>query len=192
MPDRGGARSDAQRNREAILRAAAEVLAEDPAASMDDVAARAGVGRATMYRHVTGRADLLHQLASWALASATRAVDEARIDDGPADAALRRVLDGLAVESVGFRALVVLGVPRDPESEPGRDAVLAPVVALIARGRDSGTFRGDLDPAWATTALVTLLQAAVAQGRSDPARLVWHTLVEGWRPIMTRSDARLE
>ena len=44
MPDRGGARSDAQRNREAILRAAAEVLAEDPAASMDDVAARAGVG----------------------------------------------------------------------------------------------------------------------------------------------------
>ena len=103
MPDRGGARSDAQRNREAILRAAAEVLAEDPAASMDDVAARAGVGRATMYRHVTGRADLLHQLASWALASATRAVEEARIDDGAADAALRRVLDGLAVESVGFR-----------------------------------------------------------------------------------------
>ena len=70
--------------------------------------------------------------------------------------------------------------------------MLAPVVALIARGRDSGTFRGDLDPAWATTALVTLLQAAVAQGRSDPARLVWHTLVEGWRPMMTRSDARLE
>ncbi|MBK8463922.1 MAG: helix-turn-helix transcriptional regulator [Nigerium sp.] len=87
MPDRGGGRSDAQRNREAILRAAAEVLAEDPAASMDDVATRAGVGRATMYRHVTGRADLLHQLASWALASATRAVEEARIDDGAADAA---------------------------------------------------------------------------------------------------------
>jgi len=190
MPGRGG-RSDVQRNHEAILQAAAAVLAEDPSASMDDIVARAGLGRATLYRHVTGRADLLHKLASRALSSAARAGEEARINAGPADAALRRVLDGLAAESVGFRALVVLGVPRDPEFAPARDAVLAPVVALIGRGRDAGIFRGDLDPAWAMTALVTLLQAAVAAGRSNPAGLVWHTVVEGWRPIVAETTPPL-
>jgi len=184
MPGRGG-RSDAQRNHEIILRAAAEVLAEDPAASMDDIVARAGLGRATMYRHVTGRADLLRQLAGWALASATRAIEQADVEDGPAGAALRRVLDGLAAESAGFRALLVLGVPRAPDFEPALDVVLAPVVALIRRGSKEGAFRSDLDPAWATTALVTLLQAAVAGARPNPAQLVWGTLIEGWRPVVT-------
>ena len=60
--------------------------------------------------------------------------------------------------------------------------VLQPIADLVRRGKAAGEFRSDLDPIWAVAALIALLQAAVADEREDPARLVWETVVEGWRP----------
>src|SRR5690349_15036208 len=61
-------RRDAQRNRAAILEAAAEVLTRSEGfALMPEIARRAGVGQATLYRHFADRHALLaavigHQL----------------------------------------------------------------------------------------------------------------------------------
>lgn len=53
-------RADAQRNRDAILAAAREVFDEAGVlASLDAIAARAGVGNATLYRNFPTRDDLL-------------------------------------------------------------------------------------------------------------------------------------
>jgi AcrR family transcriptional regulator len=53
-------RADAQRNRDAILRAAREVFDQEGAlASLDGVALRAGVGSATLYRNFPTRDELL-------------------------------------------------------------------------------------------------------------------------------------
>ncbi|GAA3241287.1 TetR/AcrR family transcriptional regulator [Nonomuraea helvata] len=53
-------RADAQRNYDQLLAAAAQVFAERGTdAPLDDVARRAGVGNATMYRHFPTRTDLL-------------------------------------------------------------------------------------------------------------------------------------
>jgi AcrR family transcriptional regulator len=53
-------RKDAQRNRERIVEAAREIVAErDVAAKMEDVAARAGVGIGTLYRFVPTKDALL-------------------------------------------------------------------------------------------------------------------------------------
>jgi AcrR family transcriptional regulator len=53
-------RADARRNYEAVLAAAAEAFAADgPEASLDEIARRAGVGNATLYRHFPNRRDLL-------------------------------------------------------------------------------------------------------------------------------------
>ncbi|MFG6197373.1 TetR/AcrR family transcriptional regulator [Nonomuraea sp. JJY05] len=53
-------RADAQRNYDLLLAAAAQVFAERGTdAPLDDVARRAGVGNATMYRHFPARTDLL-------------------------------------------------------------------------------------------------------------------------------------
>jgi AcrR family transcriptional regulator len=53
-------RADARRNHDLLLAAAKEVFAERGAgAPLDDVARRAGVGNATMYRHFPTRQELL-------------------------------------------------------------------------------------------------------------------------------------
>jgi AcrR family transcriptional regulator len=56
-------RSDAQRNRERLIAAARELVAEvGSEVALDEVARRAGVGNATLYRHFPTRAELLAAL----------------------------------------------------------------------------------------------------------------------------------
>ncbi len=58
-------RVDARRNRDAIVAAARELFAErGPAAQMDDIAARAGVGVGTVYRHFPTKEALLTELVA--------------------------------------------------------------------------------------------------------------------------------
>ncbi|WP_131737441.1 TetR/AcrR family transcriptional regulator [Actinomadura roseirufa] len=53
-------RADARRNRELLLAAARAVFGErGPSAPLDEIARRAGVGNATMYRHFPTRRELL-------------------------------------------------------------------------------------------------------------------------------------
>jgi AcrR family transcriptional regulator len=56
-------RSDARRNREAILAAAREMFAESGDVAMYEVARRAGVGQATLYRNFPDRDALIAALA---------------------------------------------------------------------------------------------------------------------------------
>jgi AcrR family transcriptional regulator len=70
-------RRDARANRERILTVAAELLRGDPDVTVDEVAAAAGVGRATLYRHFTSRSGL---------AAALRAFTSERSDANVRDA----------------------------------------------------------------------------------------------------------
>lgn len=85
-----GARS---RTRTAILDAAMEVLAADAHASMADIAAAAEVGRSTVHRYFAERGDLLRALALHVHALSNAAIERADPTSGPADAALRRVIE---------------------------------------------------------------------------------------------------
>jgi AcrR family transcriptional regulator len=59
-----GPRSDALRNRLRVVQAASEIFAEQGIrASVADVAARAGVGNATVYRSYPTKAELLAEVA---------------------------------------------------------------------------------------------------------------------------------
>jgi serine phosphatase RsbU (regulator of sigma subunit) len=52
-------REDARRNRERILKAAGRLLPQSPSASLEDIAAAAGVSRSTIYRHFPSRDSLV-------------------------------------------------------------------------------------------------------------------------------------
>lgn len=57
-------RKDAQRNRDAILQAARELFAESADVAMCEVARRAGVGQATLYRNFADRSALAAEVLS--------------------------------------------------------------------------------------------------------------------------------
>ena len=78
-----GLRNDAKRNREAILNAARELFAESADVAMYEVARRAGVGQATLYRNFPNRGALAAEILSEHVERVARLAAE---HDGDADA----------------------------------------------------------------------------------------------------------
>ncbi len=89
-------RADAQRNRDAILRAARDVFeVEGIFASIDGIATAAGVGNATLYRNFPTRNDLLAAVIEDSIGDLLNESDELKREMS-ADDALREWLYGLA------------------------------------------------------------------------------------------------
>lgn len=164
FPERPG-RADALRNAEQILDATAELLAADPGASLEQVAAHAGVSRATVYHHFAGRDALLDALTERSIAEVAAAVRSARPEDGPASEAMERVLRA-AWQVIGrYRGLVIVN-PRRLERAELRarlQPALGPIRALLRRGRRSGEFDGELPVEWMIGVITDLIHAASQQ-----------------------------
>ncbi|WP_326825491.1 TetR/AcrR family transcriptional regulator [Streptosporangium sp. NBC_01756] len=108
-------RADAERSVRAILEAAEQVLAEEPGASMEQIAAAAGVARTTIHRRFANRQALIEALASSAARQLAQAVDDGRPDTAPPLVAMHRITANvLQVKSAWAFAL---GLPADPDSE---------------------------------------------------------------------------
>jgi AcrR family transcriptional regulator len=73
-------RSDVQRNIDAIIGAARIALGDRPDASMEDIAAAAGVTRQTVYAHFPSRDALILALIDAAGAETLAVIDTARLD----------------------------------------------------------------------------------------------------------------
>src|ERR1700739_4329668 len=88
-------RSDARRNRDAILAAALEALTESPDASLNAIARRAGIANATLYRHFPTREDLVLATYEREVAKLVDAADVLLRRQPPSDA-LRSWVERLA------------------------------------------------------------------------------------------------
>src|SRR5215472_2069072 len=140
-------RADARRNRQQILAAARAVFVEQGAdAPLDDVARRAGVGIATLYRRFPDRSSLMRAVVLDVLnvvgAEAARALDE----EPDAFSALARYMRAALDARIAAVFPALLGrVPLDdPEIEAARDTAVAPVVTMLERARAEGTLRPDV------------------------------------------------
>lgn len=151
-------RADVLRNRGAILDAAVDVLAADPSASLADVARRAGLGRATLYRHFPNREALRDAIRTEALARAEAALAGAGLDDLTPREGVRRAAEVLVPLGMRFRVLLAEGADVDPAFVAARDRVLAPLFTLVARV--SAERGGAVNPAWAGMVLANLLVTA--------------------------------
>jgi AcrR family transcriptional regulator len=157
-------RSDAQRSIDAILNAARVVLGERPDASMEDIAATAGVTRQTVYAHFPSRDALVAALVEAAAAEYAGLLDDAGLDTAPPAEALARFL-GAGWRFLGRYPLLLNAtaarIPR-PDADP-HDVVPPLLERLIRRGQEAGDFDPELPSAWLAAAAIGLQHTAAAQ-----------------------------
>ena len=170
-------RSDARRNRERILAAASEVFAEQGMeASTDEIAARAGVGHATVFRRFPTKEHLIAAIVvermHESLAGA-RALLEAP-DPGEA-------LFDLIDQSVGrsqtdralFDALADTWLAND-EIRAAHSELIGVLEALLVRAQEAGAVRR-MDPLWSRSTF-----SWSGAGRREPPRPV-RPRAPGWK-----------
>jgi len=145
LPD--NLRADARRNRERILAAAEEVFTkEGPGACMAEVARRAGVGHATVFRRFPSKDALLIALLARRMADMADAADTERAV-APADEALERFMERLAMRMAVDRVLLestLEPIAFDPALDAPRRALVDAVARLVDAAQATGRVRGDV------------------------------------------------
>ena len=175
----------------AILDAAADLLAEggEPP-SMADVAAAAGLSRATLYRHFPTRERLLQALYAAGVDETATRLAQAGLDAVTVPEAIARIARVVAAVGSKYAAVVSAFGPDyagDVEQQIG-----TMIQALLQRGIDDGTFRGDLTAGELGFVLGQLLQAAARlaadhrAGTEKAAALVTSVFLHG---TQNRNDA---
>ncbi len=169
-------RADARRNREQLIEAAREVFAEfGTQAPLDEIARRARIGNATLYRHFPTRDDLLVAV----YAEEVRALCALGLDAAGLDTVGRarghavevdRLFEWLAafvrhVAEKGDLARTLEPSARRSElHEEWHAAMVATVGGLVERAQEAGVLRPDVDP-------VDLLVLAAGTATAEPARV---------------------
>jgi AcrR family transcriptional regulator len=178
-------RVDAARNREQLLAAAeAEFAERGPAASVADIARRAGVAKGTVFRHFATKEDLIASIVSGHLATLTSVAD-ALADSADSGAALLEFLTVAASErqqhDLTFLQCASAG---DPRVTGVRDELFAGIERLVDRAREAGAIRSDI-----TATDVFLLLCApvhVVENLTNPAPDLWRRylaiIFDGLRP----------
>jgi AcrR family transcriptional regulator len=96
-----GLRADASRNRERIVAAAREAFVEYGAeVTLDQIARRAGVGNATVYRHFADRSELIRQVTLEVMNRIVELAESALAEAPDPFEALQRFVHGAAGERI--------------------------------------------------------------------------------------------
>ncbi|MFH8987871.1 TetR/AcrR family transcriptional regulator [Streptomyces sp. NPDC017940] len=178
-------RADARRNEAALLDAAAAVfVASGVEAPIRDIAARAGVGTATIYRHFPTRADLIvavyrHQVEALAEAGPELLAAEASPHD-----ALARWIDLFVDFVVTKHGLAAVLQSDDPCFDPLHtyflDRLLPECDRLLGAAAAAGEIRSGQDAYELLRGVASLCAGAGGNPRYDTRRLVG-LLVTGLR-----------
>jgi AcrR family transcriptional regulator len=178
-------RSDALRNQQELIRAAtAAVHREGLNVPMGTIAAEAGVGVGTLYRHFPTRADLLNHLTHHSFEQVLANAQSAERDGATPAAALRLFIEA-AISQRNELILPLHGGP--PLTSPATIAVRGEVHHVVQRIIDQGRADGTLRPGIKPHDIV-VFGAMLAQPRpADPAwdaicRRLLTTYLRGLRP----------
>jgi AcrR family transcriptional regulator len=139
-------RSDAQDNRERILDVARAAFAADGMnVPMREIARRAGVGPATLYRHFPTKQLLATEAFTEQLHACRGIVDEGLADPDPWHGfclVIEKVCE-LHARHRGFAAAFKSAFPDALDVTAGRDYALNSVATLARRAKDAGRLRPD-------------------------------------------------
>ncbi|MFZ4181662.1 TetR/AcrR family transcriptional regulator [Streptomyces sp. SudanB66_2053] len=141
-------RADALRNRERIVAAAREMFTEfGPEVPLDEIARRAGVGNATVYRNFPDRDALVREVVCSVMDRTVRAAEQALSETGDAFEALERFAHTAADERISALCPMVSSTfdRSHPDLEEARRRVEALVARLMDRAREAGRLRDDVE-----------------------------------------------
>ncbi|WP_438487496.1 TetR/AcrR family transcriptional regulator [Streptomyces sp. S186] len=162
-------RADAVRNRERIIAAARETMVEFGAeVSFDEIARRAGVGNATLYRHFADRHELIHHVTLSVMSRIADRAERALAEEPDAFTALRRFVHDAVEERIGaLCSLLSDGIdPAHPDLLAARERLDAAVLAVMGAARDSGRLRTDIAVGDLMVALTQLTRPLPGWGSS--------------------------
>lgn len=132
-----------------LVRVAA-ALVKSPGATYQELAAVIGVSRATLYRFCSSRKELVHRLLKHSVTCLTASLHSARLDEGPAEAALLRLIEG----QIAHRELHAFlteywraEYESDPEIAAESQAYERTLDAFFLKGQKQGVFRIDVTAA---------------------------------------------
>ena len=176
-------RSDARRNRDAILAAALVALTESPDASLNAIAKRAGVANATLYRHFPTREDLVLATYEREVGKLVDAVDVLLREQAPIDA-LGSWVERLAAYAVTKHGLAdalrkATSPGNDLSSTGTYDAIVGALDRLLQANISAGTLRPDLHADDVILALAGLWQLDPASDWKGQAQRLYDIVVGG-------------
>jgi AcrR family transcriptional regulator len=184
-------RKDATVNREALLDAARWTLAADPSASLEAIAAAAGLSRRSVYGHFPSRDALLAELLERGAARVASAVNAVEHTEPLVEVALLGRVVWDEVDEVRTTTLFAVRGPFRALLAPVLDLLHQRITDATARAARAGDARTDLPPATVARlvegAAFTVLDEATRSrlSRSDGVRLVvlagLGALGLGWR-----------
>lgn len=179
-------RTDAQRNRERILKIAKEAFTRAGAnASLDDIAKDSKVGAGTLYRHFPTRDALIeavYRTEVEKLAAAERRFTETMPPVHALRAWLLLFVDYIAAKHI--IAPVLNSVAGGPSRlfEGSFSLIHAAIDALVKRAIKSGDIRRDLEPFDLLRALIGVSNVASTPDWQQSAKRLVDILITGSRP----------
>jgi AcrR family transcriptional regulator len=171
------ARRDPEGRRQAILEAALAVFVADgfAAAKLDDVAARAGVAKGTIYLHFKDKQDLFEQMVREAVSPVIARLEAlAKLPDLPADMVLTGLFEVFRTEVLGttrkdLLRLVMTEGPRFPAIAQFYHGEVVSrglklMTEVLRRAGERGELASDDLPAYPQVVVAPLLLAVVWDG----------------------------
>ena len=154
-------RADAQRNLERVLDAATEAFAASgPDVSVDEIARRAGVGHATVFRRFPTKDDLMLAVIERRVGEIHAILDEELASPDPGEAFYRFIwrISELHMEAPGLHECVARC-----GDKPGADELDPLAERLISRAQRAGGVRRDLKPVEVKRLVQSVLATAPQQ-----------------------------
>jgi AcrR family transcriptional regulator len=143
MAPREPQRRDARRNREAILEAARELFAESADVAMCEVARRAGVGQATLYRNFPDRRALAAEIIDEHVERLARTAEQNAGDPAAFFVLLRALVEGV-VHLYAVSELAREDACVDSQLERSRQRVAEVLKGPLREAKAAGILRRDI------------------------------------------------